>query len=288
MKYPFQAVLFQYVDVVAAERLNIGIALLCFDRGYISCRFVESFQRISGAFPGADFMMLRRISKAIQDMCGRWVDEMLLRPKNLAEIVRTTMPHDDSALQASDVIGGITSDPEETLRQLFFALVSRSEEDKPKVQRRDETAVWRDFAGKFPKREYTRKLSERVVRSKHAELRFPYAWKNGQWNVAQPLSLDLFDKNSIELKAMDWSGRILTVRPKEHGTNVVFVVGMPPPDRPKELLHAAEQALEILNDNLASTNQAEVVCESNADALVQRIVTDIDAHQDDPPATETE
>ena len=59
---PMQAVAVRYVhDAGSGECLNLGVVLLCPDRGFAGARFLPSWTRISGAFRDADHVHLRRL-----------------------------------------------------------------------------------------------------------------------------------------------------------------------------------------------------------------------------------
>lgn len=72
MKHPFQAVAVRYVhDVLTGEFLNIGVVLLCPERGFAGARFLTQWSRVSAAFPNAELPLLRRIAVEIESACAQ-------------------------------------------------------------------------------------------------------------------------------------------------------------------------------------------------------------------------
>jgi hypothetical protein len=97
---------------------------------------------------------------------------------------------------------------------------------------------------------------------------FKHAWKNGSWQVYEPVSFDLADADGIKTKAREWLGHLTAV--VSDGSNVEpfkphFIVGAP--TDPK-LRPAYDSALAILR---RAPNDPEIFEETQIDDLVTRI-----------------
>lgn len=129
LKLPFEAVAIRYVhDVRAEEFLNIGIVLLSRAHAFAGARFLPQWGRVSAAFLGADLVLLRRVARAFQERCAEWAADVhrllpLDRPTEVKALVHSVMLPDDASIQFSPVIGGITTDAERTLGELFQVYV---------------------------------------------------------------------------------------------------------------------------------------------------------------------
>jgi hypothetical protein len=292
VKVPCQAVVIRYVhDVLTGEALNIGLVLMCPAHNFVQTLFVNSWARITAAFPGADLVVLRRVEDAVQRAVVAWSvppKKSLLTPPPRVEDVRkfaeSVIPPEDAAIQVGPVVSGITANPERTTRELFHRYVGRYAEPYRRVSRED-ADVWQTFAKKLPDPAVLTRIEPRTLRVAHMEQRFEHAWKNGRWNVAQPLSLDLVEPRSIKDKAMSWVGRIKVLRPSEQDTDVFLLIGLPGRGGRLDVQAAASDALAVLADSLAG--EAKVVIEEQSDPMAEKIVRDLKEHPPEPePAPE--
>lgn len=119
-----------------------------------------------------------------------------------------------------------------------------------------------------------------MVHAPHYELSFDHAWRNGTWNVAQPVSFDMLDPRAIRDKATNWTGRLLTVKPRELDTNVYLLVGMPARDSSAPVREAANDALAILEGTVS--REAKIVTEDASEELARKIAEDLAAHDSGP------
>jgi hypothetical protein len=283
MKHPFQAVAVRYVhDVLSGEFLNIGAVLLCPERGFAGARFLTQWSRVSAAFPNAELPLLRRIAVEIESACAQaahGLGSQLVIPGeqeqgDVLAFVGRIVPRDDASIQLSPVIRGVTEDPDRTLHEIYRRYAERYLPEDTGRALRDEADIWTAFAGKLASRiDVNQSLSTKTLTAPGYRYDFERAWKNGKWNIAQPVSFDLRDPRKIREKATQWTGRVVTLRPSHQDAQIVFLVGVPPKDVRKELVEAATDAVHILSDNLAG--EADVVMEERSDELADRIVRDL-------------
>ncbi|MCB9591138.1 MAG: DUF3037 domain-containing protein [Sandaracinaceae bacterium] len=283
MRSACQAIVIRYApDPSGGEVLNIGVVLLAPAAGFFGARFVDSWSRITGAFPEADIVHLRRIASAVESTCAAHADAQLsLEPQqDVVKAFEQIVPVEDASLAHSAAVSGVTSDPQRTLDELFARYV------QPKARRteresRPDHAVWRGIEPVLRSFGVLGRLTSLTLKSKHYEERFDAAWKNSRWNVAGPLSLDLIDPQRIVQKAASWTGRIISLEPSRQSTNVHLVVGLPPQSAPADVVQASLDGVGILRDQLEGRDLAAIVLESDADKLANRIREDLEHTEDE-------
>jgi hypothetical protein len=278
VKAPFQAVAIRLVaDTRTDEFLNIGVVLLCRPQRFAGARFPASWSRITHAFPTVDLVHLRRLKRLFERGCEAWVADaqqptLFRGVEDIQSLLATVVKTDDATIQFSPPISGITASAEATLADLFRLYVGKYDEQS-EVESRNEAMVWQTVV-RLATPDVVRALTRHTLRSSHYEQDFEHAWRNGAWNVAQPLSFDMLDPRGIRDKALLWGSRLHELRPSENDTTVHFVVGMPDERRTREVRRAADDAYEMLAGTTAVEN-AKVVLEANAGELVRKIEEDL-------------
>jgi hypothetical protein len=282
MKAPCEAVAVRYVhDVRTGEFLNIGVVLMSLGHVFAGARFLAHWGRVTAAFPGADPVHLRRVAHALEQACDSWVAasqqlDLVERVDDLTKLIRSAIELDDASIQFSPPITGVTPDPRVTLDELYEAYAGRLSEPEARPSR-DDADVWRGFVRRLAKPEILVHLQPHVLETSHYVLSFDHAWRNGQWNATQPLSLDLLDPGRIRDKATAWTGKLMTVQPSAFDTQVYFLVGMPGAQSPRAIRTAADDAVAILEDKLAG--EAHVLTEDRGEELARKLASDIAAHK---------
>ncbi len=276
---PCRAVILRVApDPSSGELLNVGVVLHSPGHRFLGVRFPNTWKRVTDAFPDADRVHLRRIANAIERASSEAYRTQLALDAPLEDIVRlvrTWIPEDDSGLVVSQPLSGITADPERTLRELFERYVVGGEASERRVSRAD-ADVWRDITPALAARGVLDRLRTHVLRGRHRyEETFDHAWRNGQWNVARPVSLDLLEPNDILRKAAEWGGRVRALEPASQDTTVVLVIGLPGPAASATTRRAGEDGLGLLRELLADEGLAEVTTEHDAPKLADRIADDL-------------
>lgn len=254
MKLPFEAVVVRYVhDVIADERLNIGVVLLSIEHRFVGSRFPTQWGRVTAAFPTAELPVVRRVASAIVNACAAAAGHThppLFVPQDVMEFVTTVIPRDDAAIQFSDVVRGLTADPEATLDQLYEQFVGRSQPPQPERPRREDNDVWTAFAKDIGVPRLLTHITPFTMEVPHLTFQFERAWKNTTWHALQPLSFDLNDPASTLQKSQMWLGRLYALRPSERGAHVSILVGMPPAATRVPIREAAIHAVTLLRENV--------------------------------------
>lgn len=279
IKAPCQALIVRYSpDPAAGEMLNIGVVLLSSQHSFLGSRFLSRWARLTQAFPDAEKVHLTRTASAIERAFEKQFTSQLSldgTPDSVAVLFDAALPRDDASIIRSAPITGLTADPARTLAELFERYVAVGDTVEQRVRRPDED-VWRSVSSRLDAKNVISRLEAHTVRGRRYELHFPHAWKNGRWNVAQPLSLDLVEAYDIRTKAASWSGRIAALHSDEP---VAFhlLIGMPSSDAPAEVRAAAEDGLGILKEQLDEF--VEITLEQDAERLAQRIADDVLGHE---------
>ena len=277
-KTAYSYTIVRYVhDVVTGEFINVGVILFAPAIGAFKFKTRSTIGRLKGVFPDIDrasfVAAMRAMRRGCQQIARQERDAGFLASQgDAAALARTAVTPDDSALQLSPCGTGLTSDPDQTLRQLYDRLVARYDL-RPRHGRSDDD-VWRPVRQQLEARNIAQQLQETSIRGAVDDVVFKHAWKNGQWNVYEPVSFDLADADGIKAKAREWLGHLSAVvaggvaeQFKAH-----FIVGAP---QDQALTDAYQTAIAILQQ---APNHPAVFQEHQIDVLVAQIEDEVRAH----------
>ena len=213
MKTTYTFTILRYVhDIATGEFVNVGVALYAPEAKYVSAICCPRYGRLSKMFLDVNGDQLRPLMRFIQSRFEEYTlklnGELALhgQPKSIMEIAANILPPDDSSLQWSEPGGGFTENPGVTLEQLYTRLVEKYEQ-RAQVPSRTDDEVWRGFKKELEVKQVLAKLQQKRITAKDYEHEFDHAWKNGAWNLYQPISFDLIDAESLLDKANRWLGR---------------------------------------------------------------------------------
>lgn len=250
MKTTYSFTILRYVhDIATGEFVNMGVALYAPEASYVSAICNPRYGRLSKLFLDVNGEHLRSLMRFIQarfeEHAAKLNSELALegKPKSVMEIAASILPRDDSSLQWSDPGGGITEDPAATLEQLYTRLVEKYEL-RAQVPSRTDDDVWRAYRKELESKQVLARLQPKRIVAKDYDHEFDHAWKNGVWNLFQPVSMDLLDADSILDKANRWLGRATNLRDSEDKFRLWMLIGEP---RIEKLKPAYTKALNILN-----------------------------------------
>lgn len=280
-KHQYSYVVLRYVhDVLTSEFINVGVVMYVPAQGRIIAKTRHTIARLRGVFPDLDrpafTSMMANLRRGFQRVAKHKLKTPLFNwQETLPAIVREAVPVDDSSLQWSPLGTGLTDNPQLTFASLYQRFVARYDTSAKHCRTDDE--IWRPVLVKLEERDLARNLTEKVIAGSVDDVTFKHAWKNGQWNVYEPVSFDLADEDGIKRKAREWLGHLAavvdddSVEPfKPH-----FLVGAPADAR---LTGAYETAKEILRK---APNDPEIFEEGQIDDLVAQIEDEIRTHQAD-------
>jgi len=284
LKEPFEAVVIRYVhDARVGEALNVGLVLVPAN-GPPMCKFLDRWGRISGAFPGADLVALRRVVRALEKVVGEssGPQHELILSADAAKhpalrLVRRALHLDDSIITVSAPVSGLTADAARTVRELFDLYVGDQADLLEGRPTRDDVDVWKQFAQSLDEVSIRRVQHETIIRARRLNLVFQQSWRNGRLNVLQPLSFDMADANAISNKAQKWLGGLVAAKQALEDTGVYLLVGLPDQGASPAIRSAAKDAFDMLAETLAEElpSDVSIVSEKEKDRLARKILEDL-------------
>jgi len=283
-KTPYTYTVLRYVhDVATGEFLNVGVALLAPERRYVSALCRMTYGRLTAVFPtldGESFRAsMRHVSHEFERLQKELADQLPLRPTTggVMAYAHSVLGADDSSLQWSPMGAGLTVDPGQTLEQLYERFVT-AHEPRSQTHRRQDEDIWKQFSRELEQRQVLKHFVKKTIAVEDDQLEFKHAWKNGVWHCLAPVSFDLASADSIRDKAHRWLGQLTSVAQARNDFKLYFLVGGPA----QAELHAAFQsALSILRK---SPIEKEVVSETLAGELCERLAAEVQAHEQSPQA----
>ncbi len=188
---------------------------------------------------------MRYIQARFEEHATKFNAELPLagKPKSILEIAHSILPPDDSSLQWSEPNGGITENPAATLDQLSARLVEKYEQ-REKLPSREDDDVWKIFRKELETKQVLARMQPKRIIAKDYDHEFEHAWRNGTWNLYQPLSMDLLEADSILDKANRWLGRATNLKDSDDQFHLWMLLGEP---RIEKLRPAYAKARNILN-----------------------------------------
>jgi hypothetical protein len=278
MKTTFTYTVLRYVhDVATGEFVNMGVALYAPEAKYISAMCSPRYGRLSKMFLEVNGDHLRSVMRYIQarfeEHGTKLNSELPLGgvPKSIIEIAHSILPPDDSSLQWSEPNGGVTANPAATLEQLYTRMVEKYEQRAQLPSRLDDD-VWKVFRKELETKQVLAKMQPKRIVAKDYDYEFEHAWKNGAWNLYQPLSMDLLDAESILDKANRWLGRATNLKDSDEPFHLWMLLGEP---RLENLRPAFAKALNILNKMPV---KMDLVNEHEAENFSQHLAQEIAEH----------
>jgi len=263
---PYSFCFLRYVhEPLSGEFANVGVLLWAPESRFFGFKASQKFRRLSHFFHGfhhQDYRsLIARIETQFDKLAVRLADAQgpLPFPENptsARDLALQVIPHDDAALQWSLSGGGLTDAPSAELEALFQETVARHY-DSVDEARRDDATIYREFYSRaFEAPAVKPHLCEHEVVAPHASHVFSQAWKNGVWNVYQPLSFDLKRSESIRAKAFQWESLTRWLSQSPEKPNIHLMLAAPSGeqrrayDYAKDLLHASG-AVKLIEENEA-------------------------------------
>jgi hypothetical protein len=276
-RIPFQYSILRYMhDVSTGEFLNIGLVIYSPRASYFKAELLLRYQRVSDTFPGLDGELFRSYVGRLQTLLdqqtirfGSSQITLLTEPqRKLSEILHEILPTDDSSVQFSPVMQGLADDLDQTYSHLYDRLVERYAERVQSASRNDEE-VWNGYRRRLQEAHILQHFRPHTIKTRYEAFDFEHTWKNGAWNVLQPISLDLAHAQTIRTKARSWVGALAILNRVPDLGHLYMLLGRPQRED-SELLKAYRDARALLKEQAADRN-IEIVEEEAADRFVRRI-----------------
>jgi hypothetical protein len=273
---PFQFLTLRYLhDAITGEFANLGVVVYI-PGEFLGARFNSRTRRLRAIFGQVEKSHLKSligyIDRRIHALSAEMPGALIERHPKLQELANSILPPDDSAVQWSTVQSGLTRDPAEELERLFSRLVTRYEESG-KTRHRTDQDVWRAFSAPLKEKQVLDRLTEKKLVAPDFEHTFEHAWKNGVWNLYEPLAFDYEDPAGIQEKAGRWLGRGVALNDAKETHKFWFLVGEPETDK---LKRATEKALNLLHK--IGPGKVAIVREQEREAFSEQLAEQLRAH----------
>jgi len=200
-------------DPISGEFGNVGVLLWAPGIQFLGFRGCKKFRRLSqffGKFASDDFPnLIKRLETNFSKLAKEYADqaylpEVIQEPKSARDLALMIIPEDDGAIRWSPSQGGLSENPEKELDSIFQLLIS-SKNESSVTSRSDDKAIFDKLYKKaFSQDEVKPFIHSHLVKAQLATHEFAQAWKNGVWNVYEPLSFDYTDAERIDIKAFRW------------------------------------------------------------------------------------
>lgn len=249
-------------DILYSERARV-----------LKAKFTTRYSRLSGMFGTIDGEGFRAAVRHIQsrlDAVSQEIGSTMFPAGELRSILSRILPEDASALQFQLIGGGLSRDFDESLRSLYSRHVAIYSERGPSESGFDDD-VWKAFRGAFEAHHLTTVLTPKKITAPDYEYEFARAWRNGRWNVFEPVSFDLSDGGTILDKANGWLGRATTLHASSEEHNIYLLPGSPHRD-------GLETAFNRAQNILRSSPDVKLVPEHHAESFAALLAKEMAEH----------
>ena len=268
-------------EAASGEALNVGVVAFAPETGEVGVQFCRRYSRLSDAFAGFDGEMHRtamnRMKAALHAIArpmaeGLFQLEERERFSDAEALLRAVWPDQGLAYWGGPALYGVTEDLGAELTRLYDRFVGSQGNSPEQQARRDEEAVWDDFA---------RALTARGVRRDvwtpkafgPAQVEFEHAYKNGKWHVVEPVSLDYLNPGQIKERAILTFGKVAAVSREDELGSVTVLVGKPQRIETEQRYHEAMRLLTDLQSGIA-----RIVEEDHLGHFAGQVEADLRAH----------
>jgi len=287
-KQPYQYAILRYIhDPVTDEFLNVGLVMYSKEQSFFRAQLLTRYRRLTNAFPGTDGDFYRRYMNHVQlklnkiraDISASKKQSSLFDqwPNQISKILNQILPPNDSSIRFSVPSGGLSKNLDDTFDDMYFRLIEYYLSETEKHSRSNEE-VWSAFSRPLREKSVLNLLRSTIISTPQDDIEFNHAWKNGQWNLLQPLSFDLVHPANIKKKAKTWLGNTLLMRNNDQWSNLYFLLGQPRSEQ-STLLKAYDSAKDIL---LAEVDglPVEIIEENEAEDFANEISPQIEEDVD--------
>jgi len=268
-------------DPTAGEIMNIGVVIYSQQAAFIDAELMFQYQRLSDAFAGFDGDGYRRSLRAFTEAIATLRDELfssLLAPKDLpkdaSELIERIWPDRQLSFIAGAPLTGMSEDLPATLRQLYDRFVT-SQYDRIRDEWRTDEEVWESFRRRFHGTVITKALRPVKVQTTNLSASF-VGFKNEQWHLLQPISLDFARESSIKRKAKEFIGEFVELADSAEiqSGKVYLLLGAPSHPQFQKAYESAKQMLMKIPVNY------KLVEEIDAEAFAVEIADYVREHVD--------
>jgi hypothetical protein len=271
-RIPYSYCILRYVhDPAAGEALNVGVLAFAPTERWIDCRIEQRYSRLSAtfrAFNGHHYRAAtRRVLAGLEALQARLRDALPSvddAPRTLDQLYRSLFPDPGLSLQRGETFSGLANDLSTAIADVFDRMVSSQHPEGPEVRRND-GQVWAVFQEPLEKTGVLERLQPKRFSAPDFIIEFDYGWKNAEWHILQPLSMDYRQNESLQRAATLWLGNATALKDQEELGELVMLLGPPQSSaqrlaysRAKDLLHKMPVAHRLIEEDEAADFANEV------------------------------
>lgn len=265
-KRPYTFCVLRYVhDPIAAESLNVGILLFSPEQQFLSTMLELRYERLSSTFIGFDGERYKQVLRHFESAIDRERSEMFAtqlfsvadKPALSAEsIARRVWTDLGLSYRVSEPMAGISSNPDETLHDLFDRFVS-SQWDRRVSEHVSDDQVWSNLRPRISP-VVTRVLRPKTFETPAISVEFQHAFQNERWHMVEALSMDYKRSTQMQEKAARWLGNATALTDNEEARDATLYFVLHPPTlkkhhaayvRAKNLLHKVPMKHEFFEED---------------------------------------
>lgn len=246
------SVLRYHHDLETDEFVNVGLVVYSGPRSYLRAKLLSRYGRITNLYPGADgdffhryiTHLQTRLDRVAADVAKKQLPLLEDRLKTIEEILASVLPVDEASIRFGPVRTGVASDLDAVFEELYDRHVARYLDEPPRPSRSDDD-VWEVFRRPLQDLNVMTRLRRHEIVTPVETYSFEHSWKNGAWNVLEPVSFDLMNPTYIRRKAREWFGTLHIVEKSSELSHLYLLLGKPGPIR-VDLVKAYGDAKTIL------------------------------------------
>jgi len=268
--YEFSVLRYSY-DPIIQEFINVGIVVYSRTTQSLQARVNTNYGRASkmfGRIDGARYRItLRHLQNRLDELEHELSQGKLFSPVNSLEgSLSQILPADDSSLRFDRGGVGIADDINRTCQKLYERYVLANDAG---VDGRTREDVWRTFRKPLERLDIASRLVQKRIAAKDYSYEFQHAWKNGVWNLYEPISFDLLKEADIREKANKWLGRSLCLQESSEQFKLVLLLGRPQHARLRDAFQHAENILNKM------PVKKEIVREDEAESFAEELRSEL-------------
>lgn len=265
-------------DRVSGEFVNVGVVAYDQDVRILLGKFIDKAGTINNLFPSINgrhlIKSIKLINNKVNQMAVRLKDEFHFSTiSSIDEVTSAILPNDDSSLYFSEIKFALDINVDSCAEYFYTRCVLKHEASEGDDLHSDKEVWTKIYKQHFDKEGITKKLHHSTVRTLNDTLEFDKSWKNGVWNIFEPVAFNLSRPDSVKNKVYKWVGKIDELKTSKEEAHVYLLSVLP---ENKELCQFVTNKLK----NISTQNtQVHLVFESDIPSLTYKIKKAIEKHE---------
>jgi hypothetical protein len=208
ISYEFSVLRYSF-DPLTEEFINVGVVVYSQSAGFLQAKVNTNYGRASKIFGRLDGVryrfLLRDLQNRLDDLTSSLPQgHLFVASVGLEATLSKILPIDDSSFRFDRGGAGVANSLAGVCEKLFRRYVVANESGQAECRDRDD--VWRTFRRPLDRLAISSRLEPKVIVAQDYKYDFQHAWKNGIWNLYEPISFDLLEEYAIREKANKWLG----------------------------------------------------------------------------------